>query len=117
MRLAWVDPLLERRCRSGSQLRVAAGSRHRDAEDLLHLVAQAPHLAHLITFRSLHVDIDGDDLTLSIEEIEMRTHPLTDRGALRPVTKNQTAADHYDVGALLVRDFRVDGRSILRRAS
>ncbi len=47
----------------------------------------------------------------------MRTQPLTERGALRAVAKLQTIADHARVESLLVRDFRIDGRSILRRAS
>ncbi len=117
MHLAWFDPQLESYCTSGARLRVAAGGQVDAAEDLLHVVAQAPHLGDLARFRSIRMDVQAGKLTISIEEVDMHARPLNQAGVPGTITNRASLLDHSGYEALLIHDLHVRGRSILRRAS
>lgn len=117
MRLAWFDPQLEDCCTSEARLRVAVGSQVNAAEDLLHVVAQAPQLGDLAHFRSVQMGVSAGKLTLSIEEIDMHARPLNPAGVPSTIADWASLLDHAAFEALLIQDLHVRGRSILRRAS
>lgn len=117
MQLAWFDPQLEGYCTSAARLRVAAGGQVDAAEDLLYVVAQAPHLGDLAQFRSVRMDVEAGNLTLSIEEVDMHARPLNPAGVPSIIANRASLLDHAASEALLIHDLHVRGRSILRRAS
>jgi hypothetical protein len=116
LQFAWLSPQLERSCVSGAHLRAVANGQAEAAEDLLHVVAHAPRLQNLVTFQSVRLDINAGNLTLSIEEVEMHARPLTPDGIPRAVLNLAALPDHASSQALLVQDFHIRGRSILRPA-
>lgn len=117
MQLAWISPQLEISCVSAARLRAAADGQAAAAEDLLHVVAQAPRLDTLATFQSVRLDVDAGNLTLSIEEVEMHVRPLSSDGAPCAVIDRTALPDHASSQSLLVQDFHIRGRSILRLAN
>ncbi|MGB6051600.1 MAG: hypothetical protein WBG14_12195, partial [Rhodococcus sp. (in: high G+C Gram-positive bacteria)] len=117
MKLSWAHPVLEGCCTSAARLRAAAGGQVAAAEDLLHLVSQAPRLRDLATFRCVLIHIHAKGLILAIEEFEMHAQPLEPDGALGVVTPLTATPEHNDARSLLVQDVRVHGRSILELAS
>lgn len=116
MKFAWTSPELERLCVSGVRLRAVADGQAEAAEDLLHLVRHAPRFGDLMTFRSVQIDVSAGDLALLVEEVEMRVRPLSPDGVPRVVLSRAALPDHSSLQALLVQDFYVRGRSILRPA-
>lgn len=117
MKLAWLDPRLEGCCVSGAHLRATVGAQAGAAEDLLLLVSQAPRLESLATFRSVRLDVDAGNLTLSIEEVDMYAQPLSPGGVPGALATRASLAEHALAQALLIRDLCVQGQSILRLAS
>lgn len=117
MQLAWLGSRLEDYCTSGARLRAATGDQVEAAEDLLHLVSQAPQLSDLAVFRSVRMDVQAGNLTLSIEEVYMHARPLSPAGVPRSIGSRASLLDYATTEALLVRDIHVRGESILRRAS
>lgn len=118
MRLAWLHPQLAECCTRRVALHAAAGAQAEAAEDLIHLVAQAPRLRDLAGFHSVRTDVVAvGDLTISIKEVDMYAQPLNDAGLPEALVGPASLADHALSQALLVRDFRVQGQSILRMAS
>lgn len=116
MQLAWINPQLERTCGFRVQLRAVANGQLAAAEDLLHVVAHAPRLEDLVTFQSVQLDVTAGNLTLSIEEVEMHVRPLGSDGVPHAVLDRAALPHHADSQALLVHDFYIRGRSILRPA-
>jgi hypothetical protein len=116
LQLAWLSPQLEDSCVSGVHLRAVADGQVAAAEDLLHVVAHAPRLANLVTFQSVRIGVNAGNLTLSIEEVEMHVRPLSPDGVPRAVLDRAALPDHASSQALLVQDFHIRGRSILRPA-
>lgn len=117
MQFAWYDPQLEAHCTSGARLRVAAGDQVEAAEDLFHVVAQAPNLGDLARFRSVRVGVKAGRLTLSIEEVDMHARPLSPTGVPSVIVSKASLPDHSGSEGLLIDDLHVRGRSILRLAS
>lgn len=117
MQFAWFDSQLEECCISRSRLRAAVGGSAGAAEDLLHVVSQAPRLQDLATFKSVRIDVSGGSLTLSIEEIDMHAKPLNSEGVPRDVHSRATLPLYAQTQALFIQDLRVRGQSILRLAS
>lgn len=117
MKIAWIGSRLESYCTSGARLRMAADDQVDAAEDLFHLVSQAPRLGDLGAFRSVRLDVQAGNLTLSIEEVDMHARPLTPAGVPRSIGNRAALLDYATAEALLVRDLHVRGESILRRAS
>lgn len=116
MQLAWISPQLEGSCVSRVHLRAVADGQLAAAEDLLHVVAHAPRLENLVTFQSVRIDVNAGTLTLSIEEVEMHVRPLSSDGVPHAVLDRAALPDHASSQALLVQDFHIRGRSILRPA-
>ena len=116
MQLAWISPQLEGSCVSGARLRAVADGQLAAAEDLLHVVAYAPRLENLVTFQSVQIDVNAGNLTLSIQEVEMLVRPLSPDGVPSAVADRAALSDHATSQALLVQDFHIRGRSILRPA-
>ena len=117
MQLAWSSPQLEGCCVSAVRLRAVAGGHVAAAEDLLHVVSQAPRLEFLATFQSVRIDFNAGNLTLLIEEVEMHARPLSSDGVPCAPLNRASLPDHALSQALLVQDIYVRGRSILRLAS
>lgn len=117
MQLAWFGTQLEGYCTAAARLRAAAGDQVGAAEDLFHLVSQAPRLSDLAAFRSVRMDVLAGNVTLSIEEVEMHARPLSPAGVPRSIASRASLLDFATTEALLVRDLHVHGESILRRAS
>lgn len=116
MQLAWISPQLEDSCVSGAHLRAVANGQLAAAEDLLHVVAYAPRLENIVKFQSVRMDVNAGNLTLSIEEVEMHVRPLSSDGVPSAVANRAALPDHAKSQALLVQDFHIRGRSILRPA-
>lgn len=116
MQLAWISRQLEGCCVSGARLRTVADDQVAAAEDLLHVVAHAPRLKNLVTFQSVQIDVNAGNLILSIEEVEMHARPLNSDGVPHAVLDPAALPDHASSQALLVQDFHIRGRSILRPA-
>lgn len=108
---------LEGYCTSGARLRAAVGDQAEAAEDLLHVVSQAPRLGDLAAFRSVRMDMQAGTLTLSMEEVDMHAHPLSPEGLLGSIGVRGSLLEYAATEALLVRDLHIRGESILRRAS
>jgi len=117
LQLAWFGSQLEGYCTFGARLRAVAGDQVEAAEDLFHLVSQAPRLGDLAAFRSVNTDVRAGNLTLSIEEVDMHARPLSPAGVPRPIASRASLLEYATTEALLVRDLRVYGESILRRVS
>lgn len=117
MLFAWSSAQLETCCASTAQLRTAAGEQAAAAEDLLHLIAQAPTLADLGGLRSVRIGVRAGNLTLSMEDVDIHAHPLTPDGLAHPLASRASLLEHASSEALLVHDFHVRGRTILRLAS
>lgn len=117
MQLAWLDPQLKDHCCSGTRLRVAAGGQVEAAEDLLHVVAHVPYLGGLARFRSIRMDVQAGNLTLSIEEVDMHARPLNTAGIPSSIASKASLLDYSASEALLIHDLHVRGQSILRRVS
>ncbi|GAA2239854.1 hypothetical protein GCM10010413_46980 [Promicromonospora sukumoe] len=114
MQLGWSDPRLEGWCLTGARLSATLGAHADAAEDLLHVVSQAPRLEHLATFQSVQIDVDAGNLTLSIEEVDMHARPLSPDGAPYVLANRASLPDHALSQALLVQDLLIQGQSILR---
>jgi len=80
-------------------------------------IARARSLAVVLGLRSITTTAAGDGLTFSIEEAEMYARLLTGGGTIRDAGSFKALANHGDVRSLLVEEFRVGGRSLLRIAS
>lgn len=117
MKLAWFGSRLEGYCLPGARLRLVAGDQVAAAEDLFHLVSQAPSLGDLAAFRSVRMDVRAGNLTLSIEEVDMHARPLTPSGVPRSIKSRASLPDHATTEALLIQDLHIRGESILQRAS
>lgn len=117
MLLAWSSTSLQVCCLSGAQLRAAAGDQSAAAEDLLYLISQAPMLGDLGPLRSVQIDVHSGHLTLSMDEVDMHANTLSADGVALPLPNRASLLEHASAEALLVHDFHVRGRSILRRAS
>jgi hypothetical protein len=117
LQLAWLSPQLEGSCVSGVRLRAVAGAHGAAAEDLLHVVSQAPRLENLATFQSVRIDLYAGNLTFSIEEVEMHARPLNSQGVPCGPLNRASLPNYASTQALLVQDIYVRGRSILRLAS
>lgn len=117
MFLAWTSTPLRDCCLSGVRLRDAAGDQVAAAEDLLYLVTRAPKLGDLGQLRSVRVGVDAGNLTLSMDEVDMYAHTLTADGVARVLPNRASLPEHASSEALLIHDFLVRGRTILRRAS
>jgi len=117
LQFAWLDAQLQGCCASKGLLRSAAGAQAEAAEDLLCVVSQAPRLESLATFQSVRIDVKAGDLTLSIEEVDMYARPLSSDGVPCTLMDRASLLDHSVTQALLIRDLRVRGQSILRCTS
>lgn len=117
MLLAWSDPQLESCLVIGARLRDLAGDQAEAAEDLLSIVARAPRLSAITTFRSVRVSVTAGSLTFSVEEIDMHTRPFNPDGKPCELEVRGSLSSHGMSNALLVEDLRVRGESILRLAS
>lgn len=80
-------------------------------------IVRAQDLAVVLGLRSITTTAAGDGLTFSLEEAEMYVRPLTADGKLRGLRPFAALSIHGDVRSLLVDEFRVGGRSLLRIAS
>jgi len=117
MRLAWSDPQLESCLVTGARLRALLGGQAEVAEDLLSIVARAPRLAAITTFRSVHVNVTAGSLIFSVEEIDMHTRPFSPNGTPCKLEDRGSLSSHGMSEALLIEDLRVRGESVLRLAS
>lgn len=117
MLLAWSSTQLKVCCLSGVQLRAAAGDQVAAAEDLLYLVTQAPMLRDLGSLQSVRVGVHAGNLTLSMDEVDMHAYTLSPDGVARSLPNRASLLEHASSEALLVHDFHVRGRPILRLAS
>ena len=117
MKLAWASPQLEGHCVSGERLRALPAAHAAAAEDLLHVVSQAPKLENLTLFQCIRIDTHAGNLTLSIDDVEMHVRPLSPDGVPSAPMDRASLPKHASSQALLVQDFRVRGRSIVRLAS
>lgn len=113
MLLAWSNPRLKVYCVSRAYLQRAAGGYAEAAEDLLHVVSQAPRLEALGTFRSVYVGLQAGTLTLSIEEVEMHALPLGPAGDPRNIRNRASLLEYSTTDSLLVQDLKVRGQSVL----
>ncbi len=98
-------------------LRAAVGGHADAAEDLLHVVSQAPRLKDLATFQTVRISVNAGKLILSIEEVHMHARPLSSEGVPRTIPNRDSLPKYSMSEALLVHDLQVRGQSILRRAS
>lgn len=117
MQLAWFDPQLEGWCTSRSRLHSAAGAHGDAAEDLLFIVSRATRLEELATFRSVLIDVNAGNMTISIEEVDMHARPLSAEGIPHSVDNRSSLTNYSMTQSLLVQDFHIRGQSILRLAS
>lgn len=117
MQLAWSHSELESCCVGGTRLRALTGDQAEAAEDLLNLVARAPRLAAITTFRSVRVGVAAGRLTFSIEEIDMHTRPLNSDGIPQQIQDLKSLPDYATCRALVIDDLRVRGESVSRLAS
>lgn len=117
MFLAWSDQRLRRCCTHADQLRAASLGHAAAAEDLVCAIVRAQSLAVVLGLRSIRTIATGAGLTFSLEEAEMYARLLTADGKLRDIRPFTALSTHGDIQGLLIEEFRVGGRSILRIAS
>jgi hypothetical protein len=117
LKFAWLSARLESYLTVSARLHAAAGNQAGAAEDLIHLVSEAPRLGDLASFRSVRMDVQAGNLTLSIEEVDMHARPLPAAGVPQSIASRASLPDYAAAEALVVQDLHVRGASILRRAS
>lgn len=112
-----MSPQLKGCCVSKAHLNAVAGEQGAAAEDLFHVVSQIPRLENIASFKSLRINVDEGNLTLSMEEVDMYVRPLSPDGVPRALVNRASLPDHALCRALLIQDLYIHGQSILRLAS